>query len=69
MAFVYDEIFLFVSAKKQSKPYKPLASKKFYLDLKNNATLLNLETKLKSLGAVSNHFCFIMNASYSKRVV
>lgn len=42
--------------KKSTKPFKPLASKKFYLDLKNNTSLLKLETKLKSLGAVSNEY-------------
>ncbi|KAG8291372.1 hypothetical protein J6590_061536 [Homalodisca vitripennis] len=45
-------------SRKPSKSFKPLASKKFYLDIKNNGSLLKVETKLKSLGA-------LMNSSYA----
>lgn len=45
--------FCVLGVKKPSKSFKPLVSKKFYLDVKNNAVLLKVESKLKSLGAVS----------------
>lgn len=37
------------------KSQKPLADKRFYLDLKNHGASIKVETRLKSLGAVSNH--------------
>uniref|UniRef100_A0A1B6MBB6 DBF4-type domain-containing protein n=1 Tax=Graphocephala atropunctata TaxID=36148 RepID=A0A1B6MBB6_9HEMI len=43
-------------SRRPSKPFKPLASKKFYLDIKSSASLLKLETKLKSLGAIIEQF-------------
>jgi hypothetical protein len=43
----------FILGSKKYKVSKPLASKKFYLDIKNSAALLKVESKLKALGAVS----------------
>ncbi|XP_054286151.1 protein chiffon-like isoform X1 [Macrosteles quadrilineatus] len=48
---------------RKQKVYKPLSTKKFYLDIKNSAALSKLETKLKSLGATIEQF-LVKEVSY-----